>query len=333
MAKKKFDKWSEGCFKDLEQAKYDEYISCGGSGSWSSWSECQSNYLLWKSLANSDEEFRGLAQENATFMSNVSAYMQASDLYNNNEKTGINSYWIKDSEKFPFKRVPASPSDKLTDYPNIYVEPYDQATSLVFGTSEERPYNILESDGETRREGIYDSANNIAIQREIVNIGGITYTYTGNETKFPGTTFTNDITGEKSEDCVPEKCYYSKSSRRFFLNADFDKRIILPVVQYETIPNKVSLPISFDQYSIWYDRASADVSLEKAKEEYYGEYKRAVVDSIPYDPWQRMLDDLMKVYGKFVILGDDEQRNDRTPPLWRRGYIRDSNLLKIRGSA
>ena len=171
LASQKIDKWSEGCFNDLDTARYNEYLLNGGNSSWSSWTAATSNYLTWKSLAGSDPEFKGLGENNENFMKNVSAYQAALDTYANNDYECINTYWKKDSTKFPYKRAASgSGADNLVDPPNVYVTPCNGETSLKFDETVERHYVVNDLKNEVRKEGTYESTNNISVKREKVKV-------------------------------------------------------------------------------------------------------------------------------------------------------------------
>ena len=96
---------------------------------------------------------------------------------------------------------------------------------------------------------------------------------------------------------------------------------MLPTVNWTVIPNTVPITRTFIQHSIWYDKESAEIALEQAKEEYNGEYLRAVVDTLQYDPWAKLLNELNLVYGKFVVLPADEEGKYDLPPYGDDGGI------------
>lgn len=353
-ARKKYEKYSEGVFKEYMEAKYDSYKDNGGSGDWANWADAQGQFLTFKSVSSYDLDFKKEALGNGTYVSNLYACEQTADFYTNTKMECVDKSWQKETDIFKKKPVPgvsfvnnptgqgagqaqALVTSKLVDPPTVVVKPYC-GSSIEFNqiikhdfnvfvphssTSEKEAYEratlVSKPDADYERvKGYYISQNKIPIKRDTIKLDGSDYTYTDVEividkqNEFP---FMNEMTQEKNIYTIPPKSYYNRAMKMFFEAPSLDTRVAQSTIIYHIIPKKVTIPIKFIQHSYWENRAPADENEKKVREEYKDDFKRICVDAIPYDPWDKLIERLEKLYAKWSNVQPNKDGLFEFPPI------------------
>lgn len=350
-AKRKYEIYSQGVFKDYLEGKYDTYLANGGGGDWANWSDCQGNFLTYKAIAPTNEEMRNAG---GAFRSNLAAYETAADLYASCPFECISKHWKRETDIFK-KQPPggitftneASGAAKgaaagvvqsqLVDPPTVHVKPYG-GSSIEFNESPFYSFSVVvksspPSEGSKSAphvrisdpdgyyevvKGNFKSNNKIDIYRDHLTLDNIKYEYTDVEidiSRNDSIPYRNDITGESGIFLIPEKHYYNLTERMLFKASDMDTRIVPSMLTFHLIPKKLIVPTKFIQESNWTTRDPAEEHLKRAKDEHKEDAVRICIDSIPYDPWERMIDKLNKLYGKWNRLAPDPDGNFELQPI------------------
>lgn len=220
------------------------------------------------------------------------------------------------------------PSMKVTPYGGTKIE-FDENPFYFFEVSvpaewpqgneaAERGQMVSKPDDFYERvKGYFASSNKIEIKRDYIKLDGSEYSYTGVDIEIDKENeedYTDDMTAEDEKYLIPAKSYWSKVHRRYFSSDDLDSRVVMAYLSYSLLPKKVLNPVRFIQHSYWTTRAPADENLLKAKDEYSTNILRSCVDAIPYDPWDKLMRKLEKLYARWAKLGEDVDGNFEFPP-------------------
>lgn len=347
-ARRKYEIYSQGVFKDYLEGKYDSYLANGGSADWATWSDCQGQYLAIKALLAEDPTF-----DISAVRGNLKAYETTADLYANSQFETIEKNWKRTTPVFTysspagitFENSPRSAAQaqatsivnsQLVDAPYVHVKPrgsskieYDESPTYRFavavpaqepGENEkaERSIRLSDSSYYEMVKGFFKSINKIDIYRDHIKLDNFEYEYTdvpielGANDSLP---YRNDVTGESGIFVIPEKHYYNVSERLLFKADDLDSRIIQATLTFNLIPKKLVKTVKFIQESNWTKLDPAKEHLKSAKDEHQEDAVRICIDTIPYDPWEKMIEKLNKLYGKWNRLAPDLDGNFEIPPI------------------
>lgn len=354
-AQKKYNKYSEGIFKDYTTAKYDTYLANGGSTNWETWADTQKQFLTFKSISSYDADFKNEALSSYSYSTNLYAYEQTADLFTNTNVECIKESWQKETDIFNKKPISEisftnSPTyygsnqayalvkDKLVDPPSVIVKPYCRSkiefnTNIKYDfsvfvpyipyqyysekydevTLVSKPYSAFE-----RVNGYFISINTIPIKRDIIKLDNIEYEYTNEKLdidKDNDISFTNELNQTSGIYTIEPKSYYNKALHVMFPASSLDERVIQTTITYSIIPKKVIIPIHFIQHSYWENYEIAEKTAKKIRTEYNDNYVRVCVDTIPYDPWDKVIEKLEKLYIVWSKLPADTDGNFEFPPI------------------
>lgn len=327
---------------DQSKAKYKAYLAFGGKNDWTSWEVASNNYVTFKGLAD-NKTFYQNAIKNSAYITNISAQEKAAFLFNNNYDT-IKYEYEGDSIK-PFETNSISSSlaksyisTHMGDQKRFVVKsPAGSEEFLVF--NKEKTYQVIvpidandksvpsknrtgetfvfvSNKNETLEKGQFTvSSKNISeIDRSKIILNGNSYKLVDAELELTdGSSVTNEIT-KKSEKKVEANSYYNEGLKMYFKASDIIKKLVEIDLYFEIMPYEVEVDIKSYcvESSQWKQTCEKALNLEKEKRG--KNVLRAVVDTIPYDPWETTIKKLQSLYYAFAKIQENKEGYILVPP-------------------
>ena len=325
------------------KAKYKAYLAFGGSTEWSSWEVASNNYVTFKGLSD-NKTFYQNAIKNTAYITNVSAQEKAAFLFNNNydiikyeyegnstipfETGNINSSSAKsyvsthmaDQKRFVVKSPGGTGNEFLifnkekTYQVIVPISKNDSNISSKNKTGE--TFVFISNKDETLEKGQFTvSSKNISeIDRSKVILNGNSYKLVDAELPITdGSSVTNETT-KSSGNKVEANSYYNEGLKMYFKASDIIKRLVEIDLYFETIPYEVEVDIKSYcvESSQW--KQTCEKTLEVEKEKRGDNVLRAVIDTLPYDPWETTIKKLQSLYYAFAKIQENKDGFILVPP-------------------
>lgn len=325
-------------------AKYDAYKAFGGGSDWPGWYETVAGYNSFKIIASNKKSYEN-AMKNATYKTNLVAQEQAAFLFNNNY-AGI-KYLYKEGDYKPISSVSSGSSTIQSYVQTHFVDPlrfvvksvaptgnvdliFNKTRTYTFEVpvkSDDKTLSKNEKTGDTfifltskdveMEKAIckYVGTNTEEVNRDQVLIDGNTYKLVESQITLTDGSKALDEIAKKTSDTIQGNVYYNEGLKAYFKAEDLIKRLTTFRINYTLTPHEVEVIVkSYCAESSQY-KETCTAALKKEQQKRGKLILRACVDTISYDPWEKLKDKLKKVYYAYAKIQANKDGYILVPPV------------------